>query len=265
MTSPTLIIRRIVVDGDLTYDKTFYPGVNVVKAIKTNEDPRSTNGCGKTALVELIQHGLGRQHDSKAKFHFAGILDLLKTLFLEIETSSGIYTIDRSLQNINAALRLHEGPFTAGIEKSPAELVKIEDASALMLDLVGIPKVSVNTKQGEPYPLSFPLLSRAFILHQEDSFGAILDKVQPESRETDIIGFLTGITPMGRFPLEEELGSVQTDLQNLEADINSVTRFLLDNDVPSVIEAGSLAETARQVFLSNENEPTLTTKTSPVG
>ncbi len=54
MTSPTLIIRRIVVDGDLTYDKTFYPGVNVVKAIKTNEDPRSTNGCGKTALVELI-------------------------------------------------------------------------------------------------------------------------------------------------------------------------------------------------------------------
>lgn len=246
MISPTLIIRRIVVDGDLTYDKTFYPGVNVVRAIKTNEDPRSTNGCGKTALVELIQHGLGRQQDSKAKFHFIGILDLLKTLFLEIETSSGIYTIERSLQNINAALRLHEGPYAAGIEKSPAELVKIEDASALMLDLVGIPRVSVNTKLGEPYPLSFPLLSRAFILHQEDSFGAILDKVQPESRKTDIIGFLTGVTPMDRFPLEEELGSVQIDMQKLEADINSVTRFLLDNAVPSVIEAGSLVETARQ-------------------
>lgn len=246
MTSPTLIIRRIVVDGDLTYDKTFYPGVNVVKAIKTNDDPRSTNGCGKTALVELIQHGLGRQHDSKANFHFAGILELLKTLFLEIETSSGIYTIERSLQNIGAALRLHEGPYTLGIEKSPAELVKIEDASALMLELVGIPRVSVNTKQGEPYPLSFSLLSRAFILHQEDSFGAILDKVQPESRKTDIIGFLTGITPMDRFPLEEELGTVQTEMQNLEADINSVTRFLLDNDVPSVLEAGSLVETSKQ-------------------
>ena len=53
---------------------------------------------------------------------------------------------------------------------------------------------------------------------------------------------------MDRFPLEEELGSVQTEMQNLEVDINSVTRFLLDNDVPSVLEAGSLVETSRQAL-----------------
>ncbi len=248
MSSPNLLIRRIIVDGELAYDQTFFPGVNVIQAVKTNDDPRSTNGCGKTALVELIQHGLGKQQESKAKFHFAAISEMIKTLFLEIETKSGIYTIERSLQNISSAVKIHEGSYAAGIEKSPAELVKLEDISTLLLNLVGIPKVSVNTKQGEPFPLSFQLLSRAFILHQEDSFGAILDKVQPESRKSDIIGFLTGITPMDRFPLEEKISEVQTNMQNLEADVNSVTRFLLENQIPSVLEAGSLVATSRQTL-----------------
>ena len=86
MPSPKLQIRRIVVSGELSMDQQFYPGLNIVHAVQTGDDIRSTNGCGKTSLVELIQHGLGRTHTSKAKFHFAAIIKQLGTLWLEFET-----------------------------------------------------------------------------------------------------------------------------------------------------------------------------------
>ena len=150
-----------------------------------------TNSCGKTTLVELIQHGLGKTHNSKAKYFFAPILDKLQTLWLEFETINGIFTIERPLQIINGAAPLHEGIYVQGIEKMPSETIKIDDMSSLMLDLVGIPNVSVDTSQGESTPLSFRLLMRAFMMHQEDSFAEILFKVQPETRKADIIEFLT--------------------------------------------------------------------------
>ena len=180
MPSPKLTIRRIVVQGELSLDQKFYAGLNIIHAVQTGTDARSTNGCGKTSLVELIQHGFGRAHDSKAKFHFASILDRLNKLWLEFETNDGIYTIERSLKDIFSNARFHEGPYVAGMENAPAEVVNIDDMSQLLLRLINIPQVSVGTRTGKPTPLSFRLLMRAFILHQEDSFQEILFKVEPE-------------------------------------------------------------------------------------
>jgi hypothetical protein len=254
MSSPKLIIRRVVVDGDLSYDQRFYPGLNVIQAVRTGDDPRSTNGCGKTSLVELIQHGFGKRQESKAKFFFSPIMDQLRTLWLEIETDSGVYTIERSLQIITGAARYHEGPYVPGMDKTPAEKISVEDMSSLLLGLVGIPQVSVKTQQGEPTPLSFPLLSRAFILHQEDSFGEILYKVQPETRKADILGFLTGITPIERFPVEERLSKVQLEMQDLENDVQTITKFLVDNQVPSLVEATLLVEKAQHELQEAKTE-----------
>ncbi|MCI0561961.1 MAG: hypothetical protein MN733_26030, partial [Nitrososphaera sp.] len=176
MASPSLVIRRVVVEGELGLDLPFDRGLNIIQAIPTNNDPKSTNKCGKTSLVELIQHGLGRRQKSKAQFYFSSIMDQLKTLWLEIEANDTLFTIERSLQEITARSRIREGPYVHGIENTPAEQVTIEDMSPLLLNLLGIPKVSVKTAKGDLDPLSFPLLMRAFILHQEDSFGEILDK-----------------------------------------------------------------------------------------
>lgn len=258
MPSPKLFIRRIVVEGELSYDQRFYPGLNIVHAIQRGNDPRSTNGCGKTSLVELIQHGLGRQQASKAKFHFAPIIEKLQTLWFEFETDNGIYTIQRSLNAITAAARLHEGPYMPGMEKAPAEVISIEDMSSLLLELMGIPEVSVTTQQGEAVPLSFPLLMRAFILHQEDSFGEILFKVQPESRKADIIGFMTGITPLARFPLEKEISDLKLQIQPLDEYVNSVTRFLVEHGVPTSIEANTQVEEAQRALeLAKEEQRSL--------
>ncbi|MFX1476145.1 MAG: hypothetical protein ACFFCO_11800, partial [Promethearchaeota archaeon] len=199
MTSPSLVIRRVVVEGEISCDLQFERGLNIVWAIQTGGDPRSTNKCGKTSLVELIQHGLGRRQESKAKFHFAPVMDQLETLWLEIEANAEVLTIERSLQEITARARVREGPYVPGIGDTPAEVVEIEEMSALLLKALSIPVVSVKTAKGELVPLSFPTLMRAFILHQEDSFGAILDRVRPEQRRADIIGFLSGITPVERF------------------------------------------------------------------
>jgi hypothetical protein len=258
MPSPKLIIRRIVVDGNLSLDQTFYPGLNIIHAVQTGEDPKSTNGCGKTSLVELIQHGFGRKHESKAKFHFATIINQLDKLWLEFETDSGIYTIERSLKDIFSAARFHEGSYVAGMENSPAELVKIEDMSQLLLKLTDIPEVSVAQKSGERTPLSFRLLMRAFILHQEDSFSEILFKVEPEARKADVIGFLTRITPLDRFPLEEQVGKLKQELQTRENYAEQVTRFLLENNIPSPIEAIARVNTARgNLELAREEQRTL--------
>jgi len=246
MPSPKLIIRRIVVNGELSFDQRFYPGLNIIHADQIGDDAKSTNGCGKTSLVELIQHGFGRKHESKTKFHFATIINQLDKLWLEFETNSGIYTVERSLRDIFSAARFHEGPYVAGMENSPAEVVKIDDMSQLMLMLTGIPEVSVGTKAGPPTPLSFRLLMRAFILHQEDSFSEILSKVEPESRKYDIIGFLTGITPLDRFPLEDEVSKVKQDLQNLENYVSQVTRFLVENNTPTPVEAIANVKSAQE-------------------
>lgn len=237
MTSPLLVVRRVVVDGELSCDLQFERGLNIVRAIQTGDDPKSTNKCGKTSLVELIQHGLGRRQKSKAKFHFAPILDQLSTLWLEIEVNDDVLTIERSLQEITGRVRVREGPYVPGIENAPAELVGVDDLSLLLLKALGIPDVSVKTVQGELVPLSFPTLMRAFVLHQEDSFGAILDKVIPEQRRADIIGFLSGITPVERFTIEDRLSSVQLETQELESYYASVQEFLLESNVPTLIEA----------------------------
>lgn len=244
MPSPKLIVRRVVVTGEYSLDQPFCSGINVLYAKKMGNDPRSTNSCGKTSLVELIQHGFGKTHESKAKYFFAPIIEKLQTLYLEFETDNGVFTIERSLQTIMGSARFHEGIYVPGIEKAPAELVKIEDMSALMLDLVGIPKVSVATLQGEITPLSFRLLMRAFIMHQEDSFAEILFKVLPESRKADILGFLTRMTPMERYPIEEKLSKLRQEEEPLENYISQIRKFFVENDIPSIIDAGLLVQQA---------------------
>jgi len=250
MPSPSLVIRRVVVQGELSCDLQFERGLNIIWAVQTSDDPKSTNKCGKTSLVELIQHGLGRRQESKAKFHFAPIMEQLDTLWLEIETNGQVFTIERSLREITARARVREGPYLPGIASAPAELVSINDMSDLLLKALGIPIVSVKTAKGDLFPLSFPTLMRAFVLHQEDSFGAILDKMLPEQRRADVIGFLSGITPIDRFTVEDKLSEVQLKAQELEGYFSSVQAFLIQNEVPSLIEAEARvrrAEVALQV------------------
>jgi hypothetical protein len=250
MPSPSLVIRRIVVDGALSFDLTFDRGLNIIQAVPTNDDPKSTHKCGKTALVELIQHGLGVRQLSREKFHFAPIIDEIRTLWLEIEANGAIITIERSLQEITARVRIREGEYVRGIEAVPSELVSVEELSSVLLQALDIPRVSVKTLAGELVPLTFPTLMRVFILHQEDSFGAILDKMQPEQRRADVIGFLTRITPVERFVIEDKLAEVQQEVQAVESYYRSVQDFLYRNAVPTLLEAKSRVEKAREALLA---------------
>lgn len=243
MASPLLLIRRIVVKGELSCDIEFSRGLNVISAVG---DPKSTNKVGKTSLVELIQHGLGRRQKSRAKFYFEPLMDRLESLWLEIELNGKVYTIERSMQIITGAMRVREGAYFAGIETVPSELISVEDMSTFFLQMLNIPVVSVKKADGDLDALSFPLLMRSFILHQEDSFGGILDKVVPEQRKTDILGFLSRTTPEGRFELEDRLGAVQRDAQELRDYFSSVSAFLIANGVPSYIEAAAQVRNAEE-------------------
>ncbi len=248
MPSPSLVIRRLIVTGELNTDLKFGKGINIIKAITTANDPRSTNKSGKTALIELIQHGLGRRQPSKAKFHFAPIIDQVDKLWLEFEANNQIFTMERSLQAINARARLREGSFVYGIENTPFENVPVEEISDVLLRVLSIPNVSVKTADGSLFPLTFPTLMRAFILHQEDSFGAILDKVLPEQRRADIIGFLTKITPLERFTVEDRLAEVQTELMAKETYFSSVQEFLTKNGIVSILEADAKLQEAENAL-----------------
>ena len=237
MQSPQLNIRRIVVTGELSLDLRFENGVNVIHAVSQAGDTKFTNKAGKTALVELIQYGLGRQIDSREKFHFKPILNKLDTLWLEIQANENIYTIERSLQKISAKAYVRDVEYFLNIKNIPSEPYSINEMSSFMMKVLGIPEQSVKTKDGNLSPLSFPLLMRAFILHQEHSFGAILDKVQPEQRKKDIVGFLTNITPKEKYALEKRLGEIQKKVQELDDYAESVKRYLITRNVPTLLKA----------------------------
>jgi uncharacterized protein YydD (DUF2326 family) len=126
MVTPSLSIRRVRVDGALSCDLGFTRGLNIVLASSNKADPRSTNKAGKTALVELIRHGFGSEQD-KNKYHFAPIQSEIDTLWLEIEANGEVLTIERSLQQLTASVRVREGGITPNIEKTPAGVIALSE------------------------------------------------------------------------------------------------------------------------------------------
>jgi hypothetical protein len=236
MSSPSLVLRRLVVTGRLGCDLRFARGLGVIKSVAVEGHPKSTNKCGKTSFVELILHGFGRKPPARTKWYFAPIASKLHTLWLEIEANGRLLTIQRSLQELSANLRIHQGPFAAALERDPVESIPYDAMSDFMLDALRIPKVSVRQADGTAFVLTFPNLLRAFVLHQEGSFGQILDKMIPEQRRTDVLGFLTRITPLECFTLEEQLSSKQLSLANLDNRIAAIEEFLRDHGVRSLPE-----------------------------
>lgn len=256
METPSLVIRRVVVKGKLGCDYRFDHGLNILWATSPDGDPTRTNKVGKTGLIELIQHGLGKRQDSKAKFHFSSISNQLETLWLEIEVNGAVYTIERSLNELSAAYKVREGEYSPAMADLPFETISVNDGSASewMLKALGIPKASVKKQDGNLDPLTFSLLSRLMILHQEDSYGSMLDKVQPESRKADIIGFLTEITPQERFTMEERLSVVELQVNEYQNTYDTVGSFLERNGIPSIQEAESNMETLELQFQSAREE-----------
>lgn len=197
-------------------------------------------------MVELIQYGLGRHIKSKQKWHFAPIANKLDTLWLEVELNGRTVTIERSLRELSASARVREGEYLSGAGKRPSDLVSIDDLSNLLLARLRIPRVSVKQNDGTTFPLTFPTLMRAFVLHQEDSFGAILDKMLPEQRRSDVLGFMTQITPVARFTIEEKLGAIQQQVEDLKRRVAAVEEFLWKQGVRSLLEIQANVDQAQQ-------------------
>ncbi len=245
MTIPSLNIRRIRVVGALSCDLNFTRGLNIILATSNMEDPRSTNKAGKTALVELIRHGFGNEQE-KSKYHFAPIHDQIDSLWFEIEVNGEVLTIERSLQQLSASIRIREGSIVPNIEKTPASVIALDDLSEFLLGTLDIPVVSVKTAEGALTPLSFKLLARTFILHQRYSYGGVLNEVQPETRKADVIGFITGAISLKRFEIEQQLAQIQSDTKEQEAYYNSVRAFLSKHNIPSIIEAAGRVQVAEE-------------------
>ena len=227
MMSPSLVLNRLVVEGELGCDLSFYGGVNVIAARQDTTDPRFSNTCGKTALVELIKCGWGKQY--KGYSHFPELEQLrsrVDRLWLEVSTNGEPVLIERSFQNLTGLMKLRWCRYDERLAYDKAQEVSPAELSPIMLDRLGIPDVSVKQADGSMAKLSFPLLQRAFILHQEDSFFAILDKVEPDSRRTQIISFLTQIRSLESFQLEPEVGEVQREVEELEEKIDRVAAYL---------------------------------------
>lgn len=238
MGSPSLIIRRLRVDGSLACDVRFHVGMNVIVGESDPIDPRHSNACGKTTLVELIQCGLGRRYGGYADFkELAAIKASVETLWLEIELNGRTLLIERSLRSITGLLKLRWEPFHEGIAAETFDAVSPDELSRVLLDALQIPEVAVKQADGSAATLTFQLLRRAFILHQEDSFLDLLDKVLPDARRTQIIGFLTKIRSLEAFALEEKVGDAQQRLAEIKDRITQVSAFLADNGVNNLTEA----------------------------
>jgi hypothetical protein len=248
MSSPSFFINRLVVSGDLHCDIKFNHGLNILQAVNSQGNLKGTNKSGKTALVELIQHGLGKEQKSKEKYHFSPIINKIKTLWLEVDANGKVFTIERSLTEIFAQEKIYNNAYIPEIQELPYELVSPGQISSVLLDSFEIPQVSVRLKDGTPFSLTFPLLMKAFVLHQEESFRGILKEIIPEQRRTDIIGFLTKITPQERYALEKEISQIQLKQQELSKYFTSVQDFLQKNGIPSLMEAQARVRDAEEIL-----------------
>jgi len=199
-------------------------------------DEKSSNKSGKTGFVYLIQYGLGKT-TSKKDFHFEPLGESVSRLFLEVESNGIVMTIERSMQGTSSAAKLYAGKYYDGISNNAYETVSLDALGDYLLATLGIPKFSIKERQGELDPLSFRLLMRSFVLEQRMSFGSILEKVVPEQRKTDIVGFLSGIYSRERFPLEEELSVLQIQADDRSTYVERVRRFLEHRNVPSLLFA----------------------------
>ncbi len=212
--------------------------MNVIVGESDPLDPRHSNACGKTTLVELIQCGLGRHYQSRAKFtELAAIASSVNTLWLEVELNGKTLLIERSLTNIHSLMKLRWEPFREGIGTETFDPVSPDELSQVLLDALEIPEVAVKQADGSTATLTFQFLRRAFVLHQEDSFLDLLDKVQPDARRTQIIGFLTKIRSLEAFALEEKVGDAQQRLTEIKERIAQVSAFLAENGVNNLTEA----------------------------
>jgi hypothetical protein len=229
---PALVVRRMIVDGELSLDLVLDKGLNVLAT--PADDPQRTNKAGKTGLVELIQYGLGRSVKSRERFHFAPIQGLINTMWLEITCNDRPLTIRRSLQQHTAGVTVFPVPFSAELREAKGDTIDLSTFSDFLLSQLGIPGVSVSTKEGMLTPLSFPTLMRTFTLHQDDSFGAILDRVEPESRKADIIGLVTSIRPKEVYDLEVTRAATVTRAQTLERSFEAVRDFLAKHGISSL-------------------------------
>ena len=243
--SKDLFVRRVIVTGALSCDVSFQKGLNVIESELEGATPTASNQAGKTALVELIRYGLGRPIKSKARFHFASIAGEIDTLFLEVDLGDETYVVERSLQQTSAAVVVRRGEYGTGLVSTGGSTLSVDELSEWLLARLGIPRVSVKTDAGDLAPLSFPVLSRAFLLHQEYSFGAILQRVLPEKRKGDIVGFLTGITPDRRHAVEVELAEAQRAYEQERGDLDSISRYLTARGVPTAFEAQALVDARR--------------------
>jgi len=255
MGSPSLVVRRVKVDGKLGCDLKFTRGLNIVRAVPTDGAPISTNKCGKTALVELIQHGLGRRAPSKEKFFLQPIAECVKTLWLEAEVNGKVVLVERSLQEIYSTLKMRWEPYHDEIQQTRADIVSVEEFSQVFLDLMSVPEVSVKTHIGDTVKLTLPNLMRAFVLHQEDSFGGILDKMLPEVRRTQVIGFLTKIISPEAFELEPRVATAQREADLQDASVQHVMAFLADQGVATSSKAEErLAEAEMELRQAQRNQ-----------
>ena len=237
-----LFIRRIVVTGELGLNQSFDRGLNVIESRAPQSGARDSNRAGKTALVELIRFGLGRRIKSAKKFHFAAIQDQLDRLYLEVELGDDVYVVERPLQQVHAAARVRRGAYSEEMVRSEGSAVPIDELSAWYLSRLGIPEVSMKSSKGKLMPLSFPTLARAFVLHQEDSFGAILDKVDPDQMKVEVVSYLTGISTARRYKVEEEVAEAQTQFVASETQMHGVAAFLRGMGVPTLMEAEALMD-----------------------
>jgi len=245
MSSPTIIIKRLKVEGFLGCDIQFSPGLNVVKAVPKDADPRSSNSCGKSTLVELIRYGLGRRYDSRDEFHeIVQLRGKVRKLWLEAQLSGKNIVTERSLESVTGLMSVRWSTLDNAKNITPLRMTP-PDFSEVALDALSIPSVSVARSDGTSENLSFPALQRAFILHQEDSFFSILDKVQPSSRKTQIIGFLSGITAQEAFALEPLVAQLKQRSLLLETKIANIDSFLSEHGVNTPIEAISRIEAMR--------------------
>lgn len=198
---------------DTFHTITFNPtGVSIIRAIKKNEDKKSTyNSTGKSLLIFLIHFCLGASENSELKEKLPNW-----EFYLDIEINSVAYSITRNTGN-QKIIKLNEKEY------------KINEFTDFLQS-----KVFFNIPLNFKY-LSFRSLIPRFIRPQKASYDSYNHFLKDEKEYQEILNnsFLLGldIEKIDRKrELKEDLDNVKTSQSNIEKDPIMKEFFTAESD-----------------------------------
>lgn len=234
MNSPYLIVKKLIIRGiTKNYSFEFEEGLNIIWGDMDS---------GKSSILNLIDYCLG---GSNKNLTYSEIISKGRTAYLEVDLNGEIFTLERNILDIKAAVKAYSSPYSKIEHNFPKILSvnaqqKMPDGwlSDFILESLGIPTVKIressNRENADSDRLSFRDLMKLMYLSQTKvGADSLLDFTNPAvfHKNVQVQKFVFNIHDERLTELQETLATELGLLDRLDSSQRSILNFLKEVNI----------------------------------